>query len=306
MNTNEHIRERKLSMSISQPKISSRWTYENTAHGSIPDVPELFMFGTDDIRKALPLENHSHPGCFELVYVQRGRATWELLDTSYETRGGDIFHTRPDEWHSGGFKSIEPSKIWWMLIQAPQSTGWLCLPEREKIYFQEALYSLPRVIQVGTLAVDAFSTIRLWLEKDHFLRSTIIRQAILEILLLLIQTHSDQTNIADDLLDHFNGFIARMKEDPAWRPSVQQLADEFGISASHFHKTFQAHTGLSPMSYIERTRLKEASRLLTETQIPVTEIAHHLGYQTSQHFATVFKRYMGRTPSQWRAMINTT
>jgi AraC-like DNA-binding protein len=44
-----------------------------------------------------------------------------------------------------------------------------------------------------------------------------------------------------------------------------------------------------------------ARKLLTETRQPITDIAHQLGFCSSQHFASLFKRHTGTTPNACRA-----
>jgi AraC-like DNA-binding protein len=63
-----------------------------------------------------------------------------------------------------------------------------------------------------------------------------------------------------------------------------------------FHRTF----GVSPKRYQVLARLREAKRLLTGTSVPVTAIAYELGYPSSQHFATQFRRETGMPPAEWR------
>lgn len=283
---------------------SARWTYEIEHNGTIGQVPEFIMFGFDEIRKALPLHRHEHPGCFEFVYVERGKAGWELDDAIYETHAGDVFHSRPGEPHRGGFDVIEPSKFWWLIVKAPHPNGWLRLMPDESEAFARAFAALPRIVHAGERPVEPFTRLKRALQNGGPFRSIAVRQAVVDLLLLFVQPPADESDVADDLRQRFDVLTARMRREPDWRPSVTELADEAGLSPSHFYRTFQAHTGLSPMSYMERLRLKEACRRLTETVYPVTDIAHELGYRTSQHFATVFKRYTGMTPSRWRSRSN--
>ncbi|TVY09167.1 helix-turn-helix transcriptional regulator [Paenibacillus cremeus] len=293
----------KKSSTVKGGGASSRWTYEAENKGPIEDVPELVMFGCDEFRKAHPLRDHAHPGCFEFVLVERGKAGWELDGTVYETKGGDVFHTRPGERHRGGFNVIEPSKIWWLIVSSPtpQSKDWLRLPPNEIAALESALAALPRVVHTGLRPVDTFIRLQQALMTESPLRSTFIRQSIVELLLHFVRPETVAASVADDLVHRFESLIERMRREPEWRPAVAQLAEEAGVSESHFYRTFQAYSGLSPNSYMERLRLKEACRWLEESTEPITHIAHQLGYPSSQHFATVFKRYTGQTPSRWRA-----
>ena len=72
-------------------------------------------------------------------------------------------------------------------------------------------------------------------------------------------------------------------------PSYRQLA-----------RLFRRAFGVSPKRYQLLARLREARRLLEETRQPVTAIAYELGYPSSQHFATQFRRETGLSPGECR------
>ncbi len=105
---------------------------------------------------------------------------------------------------------------------------------------------------------------------------------------------------ATDLLEKFDMLMRRLQHEPYWRPTVEELARLTAISPSHFMRTFRQYTGFSPMAYLERQRIKQASDLLMNTSRSVLEISTALGYASSQHFATAFKRVTGMTPLAWR------
>ncbi|MZQ82009.1 helix-turn-helix domain-containing protein [Paenibacillus sp. 5J-6] len=280
-------------------KLSPRWTYDAAIQEKIIDVPELVLFGFDEIKSALPLSYHKHDG-YEFVLVERGKASWELDGKVYETKAGDVFHTCPGELHRGGFNVIEPSRFWWFIVTPPQREDWLRLPWHESESFTSALQMLPRVRHLGLQAVQGFRNLGDAINSSSPLRSTSIRQAILGLLLALVQPNERMVSLADDLTDQFDLLLRRIEDESEWRPDVEELAGIVRVSPSHFFRTFQSYTGLPPMSYIERMRIKKACSLLAESTATITEIANRLGYASSQHFATVFKRIIGMTPVQWR------
>ncbi|WP_169082403.1 AraC family transcriptional regulator [Paenibacillus sp. PL91] len=279
---------------------SARWTYDTEVNPHIHLVPEFVMFGCDELRKALPLHEHEHPGCYEFVLIERGKARWELEGGLYETQAGDLFHSRPGEKHRGGFNVIEPCKFWWLIIRAPYEQEWLRLAPAESTALDQELSRLPRVAQIGLPPIQSFKKLKKALTLESPLQSTAVRSAILDILLSFIQPNDGSYPIAQDLLHQFNGLIAKLNQQPEWRPSVDELAASAGVSASHFYRTFQEYTGEPPITFVERLRVKAACRQLAESQDAITDISYRLGYQSSQHFATVFKRFVGVTPTQWR------
>lgn len=82
--------------------------------------------------------------------------------------------------------------------------------------------------------------------------------------------------------------------------TLQDLAAVAGLSRMHFAAQFRAATGLRPHQYILKRRVERSERLLKQTKESLVEIALTVGFQTQAHFTTVFKRFTGDTPHQWR------
>lgn len=84
--------------------------------------------------------------------------------------------------------------------------------------------------------------------------------------------------------------------------SLSDLAAVAGLSRMHFASQFRTATGLRPHEFLLRRRVQRAERLLRESAIPIVEIALTVGFQTQAHFTTVFKRFVGSSPHQWRSV----
>ena len=82
--------------------------------------------------------------------------------------------------------------------------------------------------------------------------------------------------------------------------SLQMVADASGLSKMHFAALFRASTGLSPSEFVAQRRIEKAQEILLCTPLPVVDVALSLGFQTQAHFSTVFKRFIGEAPSEWR------
>ncbi len=81
---------------------------------------------------------------------------------------------------------------------------------------------------------------------------------------------------------------------------VKQIADEAGMSREYFSRKFRQRTHQTPAAFLRRLRLEEASSLLQETQMPVSEIAMRSGFCSATHLMHNFQRVYGRNPSQSR------
>jgi AraC family transcriptional regulator len=82
--------------------------------------------------------------------------------------------------------------------------------------------------------------------------------------------------------------------------TLLDLAEVAGLSRMHFAAQFRAATGFRPHEYLLRRRIQRAEELLRQSTMTLVEIALTVGFQTQAHFTTVFKRFVGDTPYQWR------
>ncbi|WP_426409780.1 helix-turn-helix domain-containing protein [Bradyrhizobium ganzhouense] len=80
----------------------------------------------------------------------------------------------------------------------------------------------------------------------------------------------------------------------------RDLAAVAGLSRMHFASQFRAATGLCPHEFLLQRRIRRAAELMRDTTMPIMEIALAVGFQTQAHFTTVFKRFTGCTPRNWR------
>jgi len=83
-------------------------------------------------------------------------------------------------------------------------------------------------------------------------------------------------------------------------PDIQQLMKELPMSYSKFRKIFKQATGESPNQYHLNLRLNKGRELLSTTNLNITEIAYHLGFQSVFHFSKLFKKKHGVSPKSYR------
>ncbi|KFN04164.1 bifunctional transcriptional activator/DNA repair enzyme AdaA [Bacillus clarus] len=78
------------------------------------------------------------------------------------------------------------------------------------------------------------------------------------------------------------------------------LAEMCHGSPYHLQRTFKRIVGISPTDYIQQLRIAKAMEYLTHTSQSITEISHAVGIENSAHFATLFKKKTGFTPTEYR------
>ena len=93
----------------------------------------------------------------------------------------------------------------------------------------------------------------------------------------------------------------RIRESIESSVTIQQIAEELGVSYSNFRKLFKEYTGLSPATYQQELCLLRAKELLTTTDLSVKEIAYRLNFESPDYFSSKFKAKMGCKPSEIKA-----
>jgi len=58
--------------------------------------------------------------------------------------------------------------------------------------------------------------------------------------------------------------------------------------------------GCPPIQYLTQWRMQIAAKRLADPGVKVAAIAHDVGYESEAAFSRAFKKFVGRSPSQWR------
>ncbi|MFP3089739.1 PocR ligand-binding domain-containing protein [Treponema sp. TIM-1] len=81
---------------------------------------------------------------------------------------------------------------------------------------------------------------------------------------------------------------------------LQEVADASGLSAPYFSTIFKEEMGENLSNYLNRLRVEKASAMLTETTLPLSEIAGACGFEDQSWFSKIFKTYAGISPGKYR------
>ena len=81
---------------------------------------------------------------------------------------------------------------------------------------------------------------------------------------------------------------------------IEALAARIGVTSRHLRRVFETEFGVSPIEYAQTQRLLLAKRLLTDTELPVTEIAGASGFSSVRRFNALFKARYRMAPGRLR------
>ena len=99
---------------------------------------------------------------------------------------------------------------------------------------------------------------------------------------------------------HVARALACIHEKPTQNWTVDDLAQEAGLSRSAFARQFRQSVGETPHSYLNKWRLGTAAKLLTQTNLGINVIAHKVGYTSEHSFNRAFKAVRGITATRER------
>ncbi|MFJ8456242.1 bifunctional transcriptional activator/DNA repair enzyme AdaA [Bacillus paramycoides] len=97
------------------------------------------------------------------------------------------------------------------------------------------------------------------------------------------------TQITEYIDNHYNDSL-----------NLEILADMCHGSPFHLQRTFKRIKGVTPIEYIQQTQISKAIYYLTNTNKSIMKIGFAVGIPNTSHFATLFKKQTGYTPSKYR------
>ena len=135
------------------------------------------------------------------------------------------------------------------------------------------------------------------------------RQAALALLTLLlidiarlaVDVVGDLRRSGEPLLAEVFTVIDRRLGEPL---SLRDVARELGITPGHLTTVVRRRTGRTVQEWIIERRMAEARSLLSDTELPVGEIARRIGMPDPGYFSRLFRRTHGTSPREWRGRSN--
>ncbi len=126
---------------------------------------------------------------------------------------------------------------------------------------------------------------------------------MLELFFKLFKTVFDKEKkiTAKSCAENYVAFAVRYIKSNCHRDvTVSELTEILGVSQPYLFKIFKEFTGKSPKEFITDIKMKEAKRLLSETNLLISEVASSVGYADALAFSKCFSKKAGLTPTKYR------
>ena len=110
-------------------------------------------------------------------------------------------------------------------------------------------------------------------------------------------TFQPSRNHTDDLVAIAQDKIEANYHDAA---TIEELIKDIPASRRNIVRRFKLITGITPIEYLQQTRVEAAKKLLENTNKQMTEVIYNSGYNDPKAFRKIFKKNVGMTPTQYR------
>lgn len=233
---------------------------------------------------------------YQLLYQPEGEGVFRSSHFQKEVhiKAGDIFLLFPGEWHT--YHPV-PDKGWrsyWIGFKGKN------IDDRVKAGFlspTKPIYHVGFSPSIINLYEEAYKTA---VEEAAYAQQTMA--GIVNYLIGLM--YSLERNIIlgknSNHVEMINKARLRIRETLEECVTIQQIAEELGVSYSSFRKLFKEFTGIAPAMYQQDLRLQRAKQLLATTDESIKEIAYRLNFESPDYFSSKFKIQTGMKPSEYR------
>jgi len=266
--------------------------------------PMLRSAALYEVRTAVHVADHAWP-VYEINYLHAGEEQWALDDGSLvRVTGGHCSLVQPLTHHRMVCDVLTPLKGLALCVK-PEP------PARCPPFSKEETAALFRTLrEAGSCVVQASPEVdgmycalrdalgRLGQQAPSPLQAAWLHTLMAHLLVGLVRSFEAPTRSPHHAaIERARRYIDLHLEDDL---PVGDIARAARLKTTRFHQLFLRELGVTPADYRLRRRMERAREQLLDPARDITEIAHSLGFSSSQWFASTFKRHFAITPTAYR------
>ncbi|MBD2865980.1 AraC family transcriptional regulator [Paenibacillus oceani] len=253
---------------------------------------------------------HLHPH-YEIYYLLSGCKQYFINGRSYKLNQGDIIFVNRFELHQTNNIQSDTDRI---LIYFQECFVRPALAAQSyevlSILFQSqhCVLSL-NVEQQAVVEQLLYAMLREQKEKppghELVIQSMLIQMMVYVSRLIVLyrksQSNDEVSQPFDPNFERVSSILTYINEHYRENITLDLLTQQFFLSPYYISRMFHKLTGYSVVQYVNRVRITQAQRQLRESNDKITDICTQIGYSNSTHFGTMFRKYTGTTPSEYRS-----
>lgn len=253
------------------------------------------------------MSSHHYHEHYEIYYLLNGERNYFIKDKIYSIKKGDLVLIYKNEIHKTIDGAVPHHER--LLVYFREELLDTC-PEEEKQYLLSCFQRGRPIIRLSESdQVFAENLINQMLKEQSLKESgyTISLKAYLMQLLIFINRLTEQKNKPAVDIDPNNTIHKRISEIVQYinthysnSLSLAKIADIFYISPYYLSRVFKEVTGFNLVEYLNLVRVREAQKLLQNSNAKIIDIAQMVGFGSVAHFGRVFKQITSLSPSSYR------
>jgi AraC-like DNA-binding protein len=256
----------------------------------------------------LPIQGspHHYHDTYEIYYLYSGDRYYFIKDKSYHIQRGDLVLIKPYDVHCTTNFSKSGYDRFLINVKKSYLDGLLELSGGINLFecFEKDIH----VVKLNPQEQSYIENLLLAmlseycsdnLGHEYFLKTSLVQ------LLIFASRYSGQ--MIDDSQSYVSAVHKTVSEVAAYINNnykeditLESISDKFFISPFYFSRTFKRVTGVAFTEYLSGIRIKEAKRLISNTDMSMSDIAESVGYKSSTHFGRTFKSMIGMSPSTYK------
>ena len=234
---------------------------------------------------------------YHLHIILEGKGTLCVNGVEHKLHFGQMFVTKPGEeaWYKAD--SEDPWVYCWMAFDGNIAGG--CV---ERAGFFDGVNCLDCYVDQQNL----YAIVQQTLSQPELTASAVYACTglLLQFIGLAIKSYADsearEHSKHEYHADSYVEFAANFISANFATATIGSVAKNIGIHRSYLTTIFKKKMGVSPQEFLLQCRLRQACKLLSETNNPIQEIAHNVGYDNPLTFSKIFKSYYGVSPRTYR------
>lgn len=246
---------------------------------------------------------HSH-GEYEVHFVRRGQGEIIHLGKPFPLKAGDIYLFKPGESHGcGSTKPIDPLQIFYLQFKVPKELESVFVSStKPQPLFLDHLVKKEVQIALSNLADEFLSLKDSGLNKNEMASKPSLHAFILHALgsLLVPQITAKANNGTSREKELSESILRILETSTKTLPTLSQLAKQMNVTSSYLGESLRNSTGQTYPNIIANIRMEQAKKLLTDTSMPLREIAKRVGLSSPRALTRIFQRITGKTPKAFR------
>ena len=239
----------------------------------------------------------------EIVYVEAGTLHLTIGEETHTGTAGDLFMINTGDIHSMFFDSLDTRYLTMLFplssltfLTMDDSRAFLTSLNEQKTGFVHVLTGTPVYDSIR----ENIQKLLLLNGERPYAYQLGTKVCLLDIVYQLFAAKLTITTDKKPEDAMCREILRYLRENFAGEVNLTETAARFHMSEKYFSRFFKKNFSLTFVEYVNQLRIEKAEDLLTNSSLPVTEIALRCGFSSSSYFNKRFKAFTGVTPRDYR------